>query len=222
MIFKNRAEAGRLLAQALLKYKDADVVVYALPRGGVPVGVEIAKALNAPLDLVIARKIGHPFSPEYAIGAVGENGHAVFEESETARVDPQWLARRVEEERKEAQRRRVAYLDTRQTIPAEGRTAIIVDDGIATGLTMKLAIKELKHRNPKTIVVAVPVTPASTAREVRKEVDELVSLQTPAHLYAISNHYEDFPQVSDAEVIRLMRSVALERTSERALTQSGM
>jgi predicted phosphoribosyltransferase len=206
MIFRDRAEAGRMLAAALLKYKDSDVVVYALPRGGVAVGVEIAKSLNADLDLIIARKIGHPFSPEYAIGAVGENGHVVFEEAESSRVDQQWLARKVEEECREAQRRRATYLAGRESIPAKGRTAIIVDDGIATGLTMKLAIKELKHQSPKAIVVAVPVTPPDTAREIRKAVDELISLDTPAFFHAISNYYEDFPQLSDREVIRLMQS----------------
>ncbi|MBI4454289.1 MAG: phosphoribosyl transferase [Acidobacteria bacterium] len=209
MRFKDRSEAGKRLAAALHNYQDKEVVVYALPRGGVILGVEIAKALGAPLDLIIARKIGHPFNPEYAIGAVGENGHTVFEEAERAAVDPQWLIRKVEEERKEAQRRRETYLANQEAIQVEGKTGIIVDDGIATGLTMKLAIKELKHRGPKSIVVAVPVTPKETAEELIKEVDELIALDIPdLYLGAISAYYDDFPQLSDQEVIRLMRSVA--------------
>src|SRR3989344_1657662 len=145
MRFKDRADAGRKLAHALNKFKGRQGVVYALPRGGVVLGVEIAQALHMPLDLVIPRKIGHPISPEYAIGAVVENGEKVCNEMEVARIDPEWFRREVERERQEARRRRELYLGGREPAPVEGKTAIIVDDGIATGLTMEVAIRDVKR-----------------------------------------------------------------------------
>lgn len=204
MLFKDRAEAGKRLAIALKKYRGEDVVIYALPRGGVVTAVEIAKYLSSPLDLIITRKIGHPNQPEYAIAATAENGHIVGSSEEINAVDKRWFKNEVEKERKEAERRREKYLKGRKEVSAKGKIAILVDDGIATGLTMRVAIKELKHRDPKKIVVAVPVVPKETANIIRKEADELIALVEPRNLYAIGEWYESFPQVTDDEVTSLM------------------
>ncbi len=207
MIFANRAEAGRLLAEALSPYKDQEVVVYALPRGGVVTAVEIGRRLNAPVDLVIVRKIGHPSEPEYAIAAVAEDGHMLGSERELAAVDPEWLEREKERHQKEAKRRRETYLRGRSAIPVEGKVAILVDDGVATGLTMRVGILELRHRHPKKLIVAVPFLPKSTADRIRPQVDELVALHIPEdseYLGAVGAYYEDFSPVEDEEVIALM------------------
>lgn len=201
--FADRKHAGKQLAAALQKYQGQDIVVYALPRGGVVCGIEVAEALGAPLDLLIGRKIGHPNNEEYAIGAVAEDGCSIMNEGEAAAVNKDWLARAMEEEKKEAKRRRETYLGARAPVPVAGKTAIIVDDGLATGLTMRLAIKELQHRRPARIVVAVPVAPQDTADAIAKEVNEVVALESaPGFLGAIGAYYQEFPQVEDSEVIR--------------------
>jgi len=209
MHFRDRAEAGRLLAQALKKYQKQDGVVYALPRGGVVLGVEVARALAMPLDLLIPRKIGHPLQPEYAICAVVESGEMVCNQQEVARVDPQWFRREVEAERQEARRRRELYLGGREPSPVEGKTAIIVDDGIATGLTMEVSIRDALRRRPAHLVVAVPVAPPDTVERLSREVDEFVVLDpSPYYLGAVGAYYDHFLQVTDDEVIALLRSVA--------------
>lgn len=209
MHFRDRAEAGRLLAQALKKYQKQDGVVYALPRGGVVLGVEVARALGVPLDLLIPRKIGHPLQPEYAICAVVENGEMVCNQQEVARVDPQWFRREVEAERQEARRRRELYLGGREPSPVEGRTAIIVDDGIATGLTMEVSIRDALRRRPAQLVVAVPVAPPDTVQRLAREVNEFTVLDpSPYYLGAVGAYYDRFPQVTDEEVIALLRSAA--------------
>lgn len=208
MRFKQRSEAGRLLAQALKNYKDKNVVVYALPRGGVITAVEIARFLHAPLDLIIIRKVGHPQQPEYAIAAVAEDGHLLGSERELATVNQRWLKQEIAKQRKEARRRREAYLSNKPEIPATGKIAILVDDGVATGLTMRVAILELKHRHPEKIIVAVPVAPLSTANLLKAEAGEIVALEIPAdknYLGAVGAYYEDFSQVEDAEVITALK-----------------
>lgn len=205
MRFKNRIEAGRKLAKLLKKYKRNDAVVYALPRGGVVLGSEISKELGAPLDLIITRKIGHPFQSEYAICAVAEDGDMICNEDERARVDKKWLENETAKERQEAGRRREAYLKGRELISVQGKTAIIVDDGVATGLTMRLAIQEAKHNNPARIIVAVPVIPADTAKKIKKEVDEFIALEAPVLFFgSIGEYYDEFPQVEDEEVIKFL------------------
>lgn len=204
--FKNRIEAGRKLAHALKKYRNRDGIVYALPRGGLPLGVEIAQALHMPLDLIIPRKIGHPLSPEYAIGAVGEDGDMVCNEREVAQIDQQWFREEVKNERQESRRRRERYLGGRAPLPAAGKTAILVDDGIATGLTMRAAIRDAKHRRPGHIVVAIPVTPKETAAILRQEADDLVALDIPEfYLGAVGAYYNEFPQITDEEVVELLQ-----------------
>lgn len=206
MRFRDRLEAGQKLAEALSqKYKGPDVVVYALPRGGVVLGREIASVLGVPLDLVITRKIGHPSSPEYAICAVAEDGHTICNESEMRGIDERWFQEAVSKEREEARRRREVYLAGRPPVSASGKIVIIVDDGIATGLTMMLAIKEVKHQQPKRIVVAIPVAPRDSVEELRREVDDLVALDIPDHyLGAVGAYYEEFPQLDDEDVKKLL------------------
>ena len=206
MRFKDRSEAGQQLALALEKYRDRPAVVYALPRGGVVLAVEIAKALHLPLDLIIPRKIGHPYNPEYAIGAVSEDGEPVYNDWEIARLDRHWLENQVNSERREARRRREQYLQGREPLPIAGKTAILVDDGIATGLTMLAAIRDIKKRQPSRVVVTIPVAPEDTVERLLQEADEVVGLDITAHyLGAVGAYYDHFPQVSDAEVIRLMQ-----------------
>lgn len=205
MRFKNRTEAGQLLADKLASYADQPGVVYPLPRGGVPLGIEIARKLNMALDLIIPRKVGHPYSPEYAIAAVGETGEPVINQQEVSRVDAKWFEQEVARQRAEAKRRRTAYLGDREPIPVEGKVAIIVDDGIATGLTMKAAIQDARARKPGKLVVAIPVVPADTARVLAEMVDELVAIDIdPYYLGAVGAYYDDFGQVSDDEVIQLL------------------
>jgi putative phosphoribosyl transferase len=217
MRFKDRTDAGKKLAQALNKFSGRQGVVYALPRGGVVLGVEIAQALRMPLDLIIPRKIGHPVSPEYAIGAVVENGEKVCNEMEVARIDPEWFRREVERERQEARRRRELYLGGMKPAPVEGKTAIIVDDGIATGLTMEVAIRDVKRRRPAHIVVAVPMAPRETVDKLMREVTEVVVLDdSPYYLGAVGAYYDHFLQVTDDEVIALMRSVMAKEQASHA------
>jgi predicted phosphoribosyltransferase len=208
MYFKDRKDAGEKLAHILKKYKDKDVVIYALPRGGVVTAKEISRYLHAPLDLIITRKIGHPESPEYAIAATAENGHIVGEEGEIESVGREWLEKEMEKEKLEAKRRREKYLQGRETINVEGKIAILVDDGIATGLTMRVAIMELKHRNPRKIVVAIPVIPTRTAEILGKEADEVVALDIPPEnefLGAVGAYYNEFSQISDEEVMDILK-----------------
>ncbi|MDP3880764.1 MAG: phosphoribosyltransferase family protein [bacterium] len=205
MHFKNRKEAGKLLAEKLLDFKEDRPVIYALPRGGVPLGYEIAKALNASLDLVIARKIGDPLNPEYAICAISEDGEMICNEEELEKVDPAWFEMSVDSQKEEAKRRRKVYLARKRHISAEGKTAIIVDDGVATGLTVRAALRSLRRERPKRIVVAIPVIPHTTLVELMHEADEVVALlDSRKYLGAVGAYYESFPQVSDKRVLALL------------------
>ncbi len=208
MRFRDRRDAGERLAQKLAAtYRGKDGVVYALPRGGVVLGAVIAQHLGMPLDLIIARKIGHPHNPEYAIGAVTASGDVVSNPLEVEHVPREWYERQIAAERLEAQRRHEVYLGGRPPLPASNKTAIIVDDGIATGLTMEAAIRAIHGQDPARIVVAVPVVPADTAAKLEREVDDLVALDV-ADLYlgAVGAYYDDFRQISDNEVIALLRA----------------
>jgi predicted phosphoribosyltransferase len=204
-MFRDREEAGKQLARALDGYRGTDAVVLALPRGGVVVGERVAKGLGLPLDIVVARKVGHPTNPEYAICAVDERGTRLCNEAELKRIDKKWLNQAVEQEQQEAQRRIVLYRGKRAPTAITGKTVIIVDDGVATGLTMRLAVQAVKAQWPKKIVVAVPVVPSDVAQKIKREVEELVVLLPPEEfLGAVGAHYNYFPQVEDAEVIRLL------------------
>jgi len=203
--FKDRQDAGRQLARALREYSDGDSVIYALPRGGVVLGSEIANTLHIPLDLVITRKIGHPSNPEYAICAVSEDGELVCNEVEKAFVNKDWLKNAVAKEVKEAARRGEVYLRGIKHIPATNITAIVVDDGVATGLTIKAALQSLRKEKPKKLMVAIPVAPHDTLNELRGSADEVVVLEDAKdYLGAVGAYYAYFPQVTDEEVIKLL------------------
>lgn len=207
MHFKDRKDAGKQLARQLKPYQGQDVVVYALPRGGVVVAEEIAKALHAPLDLILAHKIGHPHHSEYAIAAVSESGHLVGTESELLAVGKAWLEQEKKRQLDEIKRKRQSYLKNQPSHSARDKIAIIVDDGIATGLTMRAGILQLKDEKPKKIVVAVPVTPKQTAEALKTMADEVIALEIPDdHLFlgAVGAYYTDFGQVEDEEVIAIL------------------
>jgi|SRR3989338_2035091 len=207
MYFQDRKDAGLKLARALQQYAGEEPVIYALPRGGVVLGVEVSRQLKAALDLLIVRKIGHPFNPEYAVAAVGADGDIVKNTEEVAQIDPEWFKAETAKQRAEANRRRKLYLAGRKPVSATGKTCIIVDDGLATGLTMKAAIKELQSQKPKAIIVALPVAPASAALELRDMVTDVIVLYAPDVLDAVGSYYRDFGQVSDEEVISLIRAL---------------
>lgn len=209
MFFKNREDAGRQLSQLLKKYKNMPVVVYALPRGGVPVAAEISRFLEAPIDLIFAHKIGHPYQPEYAIAAISESGHMIgpsLEISESLGND--WLKQQKTDQLNEIKRKREKYLKGRKNISVENKIAILVDDGIATGLTMIVGINELKDRHPKKIVVAVPVAPRRTSNLIKTMVDDFVGIEVDDYdfLGAVGAYYKEFNQVDDDEVIEILNS----------------
>lgn len=208
-MFKDRVEAGKKLAEALSLYKGEDAIIYALPRGGVVVGFEVAKALNLPLDLVITRKIGHPMNPEYALCATTETGEMLCDESARASVDEAWLEKAALAEQKEAKRRREVYLGDRQSASPQGKIAIVVDDGIATGLTIRSAVNALRAQNPQKIVIAVPAAPSDISQELTSIAEEVVVLSgVKQYLGAVGAYYEEFPQIKDAEVTHLIQSIS--------------
>lgn len=212
-MFSNRSEAGRLLARRVQAMGLADPVVLALPRGGVPVAVEVARALGAPLDLLLVRKIGAPQQPELAVGAVGEGGDLFVDRHlmDLTGATDEYVARESREQLAEIARRRTAYLGGRAPLPLAGRTAVVVDDGIATGATVHAALKALRRRGPASVVLAVPVASREAVAALSADVDELVCLAQPALFRAVGEHYADFDQVSDDEVEQLMRMAAVDR-----------
>jgi len=208
MIFKDRIEAGQKLAKALEEYKgQKDTIILGLPRGGVVTGFEIAKALELPLDLVVPRKIGAPGNPEFAIGAITEEGEGIFNEGviRDYEISKEYITRTVEEEKKEAQRRLKTYRGDRPPLDLKEKTVILVDDGIATGLTVRAAIKSVKNRDPKKIVVAVPCGAKDSIDQIKKEVDEVICLHAPIFFGAVGAFYREFPQTTDEEVIELIK-----------------
>lgn len=206
--FSNRAEAGQRLAELLAGRNDPDPVVLALPRGGVPVALEVARRLKAPLDLIMVRKLGVPTQPELAAGAVvdGDQPQVVVNEDVVrgAGLSQKALDELAEAQLEEIRRRRAIYLKGRAAVPVAGRTAIIVDDGIATGATIRAALRATRQRNPARIVLAVPVAPPDTLELLRPEANAIVCVETPDVLWAIGAHYADFAQVGDDEVVQML------------------
>lgn len=208
MPFHNRKDAGRKLAAALAGYKNRKSVVLALPRGGVPVAAEVAAALGAPLDLILVRKIGLPFQPELAMGAVADGSAPMVVRNEDviriASVSEEEFKTVCDRELAEIERRRQRYLGGRPAVDISGRTVIVVDDGIATGATTRAALRATRARNPNRLVLAVPVAPTESLAALRREVDDLVCLEDYESFGAIGFYYSDFRQVSDEEVIETL------------------
>ncbi len=212
-MFRDRNDAGTRLAADLTRFKEAHPVVLALPRGGVPVGFAIAEELDAPLDIVLVRKIGAPGFAELAIGAIAEGAppEQVLDAETIAQlgVTQDYLDREIESQKHELERRKAAYRGDRAPADIRACTAIVVDDGIATGATMRAALRAVRRRHPKRLVMAVPVAPPGTIEAMRGEADELVSLMTPEPFEAISLYYEEFHQLRDEEVTELLRRAAM-------------
>lgn len=209
MLFQDREDAGRQLAKALVKYKSRHPVILALPRGGVPVAGEVAASLQASLDLVLVRKIGAPMQPELAMGAVVDGEQPLIVRNQDV-IDLTGVSERTfdaicKKELAEIDRRRERYLGDRARSDVKGQVAIIVDDGIATGATTLAAIRALRKREPKELVLAVPVAPLETLQRLHTEVDAIVCLDTPQDFGAIGYYYRDFRQVGDDEVVAILK-----------------
>lgn len=210
MLYESRQQAGQYLAEKLMHFKNGeDVVVLALPRGGVVLGAEVAHALQAPLGVVLVRKIGHPSDPEYAIGAIAENDSPIYDKYELHDIDKAWLKQAETDARQLIENRRKLYYGEGSGPPScENKTVILVDDGIATGLTMRVAIQAIRKQKPKQIVVAVPVAPLDTTQNLQEYADQIIVLDKPENFRgSVGAHYEQFEQVDDEEVIRLLKEV---------------
>jgi putative phosphoribosyl transferase len=209
-MFADRGAAGRELSRRLRHLRTDDPVVLALPRGGVPVGFEIAETLDAPLDIVLVGKIGAPGEPELALGAVvdGAAPQVLIDKDLAAAlaVDAAYIESETRRRLAEIERRREVYLGDRPTVPIAGRTVIVVDDGIATGSTARAALRAIRHAGAGRIVLAVPVAPRETLDALRQEVDEIVCLATPRPFLAVGAHYDAFTQVCDQDVVSLLKT----------------
>jgi putative phosphoribosyl transferase len=211
-LFRDRRDAGRRLARALAGLDLPNPVLLALPRGGVPVAVEAAGLLRAPLDLVLVRKIGAPGHQELAAGAIVDGSRPDLVRNEDVirsyRIDESYLAAEAERQLAEIERRRRLYLGERPRVPLEGRDAVVVDDGIATGATVRAALQAVRRARPRSLVLAVPVAPPETLAELRPLCDRIVCLESPSDFNAVGQFYANFAQVEDGEVIELLRSAA--------------
>ncbi len=205
MIFRDRESAGRLLANKLLPYGGEDTIVVALPRGGLPVAKEVAKRLKAPLDIFFVKKIPSPYNKEAAIGAVSENGYYYVDPyaKNMLGITDSYIDEKVEEIKKKMAAKRMIYAKT--MLPYEGKRIILIDDGVATGSSMMLAVKALKEEGAKEVIVAAPVAPAEVAVKLREIADGAVFLDTPSDFMAVGQFYEDFHQLSDEEVMDILK-----------------
>lgn len=209
MIFRDRTQVGKLLGERIQKLKLKNPIVLAIPRGGVPVAKEIALAIRAPLDLVITRKIGYPGEPEFAIGAVTQEGDLVVDENtlKSMGVGQEYLKQEASRQTKEIKERMHKYRGERPFPNLAGRDVIIVDDGVATGNTVIAAIESVKKKRPESTILAVGVAPPETVRKLSEKVDDMVCLETPEPFFAIGEFYENFEQVEDDEVKQILKEV---------------
>lgn len=210
MLFRDRGEAGQRLGAPLAEFANRGVLVLALPRGGVPVGFEVARSLNAPLDVLVVRKLGVPGQEELAMGAIASGGVRVldWEVIRACALSPQQIDAVAAKEAHELRRRAQAYRGDRTRMDVHGRIIILVDDGLATGSTMRAAVAALRQEKPKQIIVAVPVAPPSTCAEIEKEADRVVCLYTPLKFSSVGQWYQNFSQTSDGEVRELLDGAA--------------
>lgn len=202
-MFRDRNHAGLLLAKKLEKYKNKNGIVLAVPRGGVPIGYIVAKELGLPLEIVLSKKIGHPRNPEFAIGSVSLNGAIV--DNNVMDVSWEYLHDEANRILKSLKEKFKLYMGDKQASDLKGKTVIIVDDGIATGNTIRATIEGIRKNTPKEIIIAVPVAPASVLTKLSESADEIICLETPECFFGVGGFYEDFSQVSDAEVKQLLR-----------------
>jgi putative phosphoribosyl transferase len=207
-IFRDRTDAGAQLAERLVRYRGRDVLVLGIPRGGVPVAAEVARKLDAELDIVVARKIGAPFQPELAIGAVTANGGRYLNNAlvREAGVSDEYLATVTAEEVAEAHRREQRFRGQRPPPRIEGRIVIVVDDGLATGATMRAAVRSLRKRQPARLIVAIPVGPPETCAALRAETDDVIALLEPEPFVAVGLYYENFEPTRAGEIELLLRA----------------
>ena len=223
MSFLDRSDAGRRLANRMLHLRGEDVVVLALPRGGVPVAAEVARALGAPLDVIVVRKLGVPVQPELGMGAIGEGDVRIINPEVVAitHVTDAEIAAVERRERAELDRRARRFRGDRPRTPLAGRTAVIIDDGIATGSTARAACQVARAQGAARVVLAVPVAPPSACAALAADADEVICLETPGHFLAIGEWYQDFSQTSDREVVSLLQRAAAERGPAGAAQPAG-
>ena len=205
--FSDRVDAGKRLANILKPYANQNAIVLAIPRGGVVVGFEIADALRLPLDIIVPHKLGAPFNPELAIGAIAEDGTTILDENLVGYlgINQEYIQKESKRQKQEIQRRLQVYRQGLPSPPLKGYNVIVVDDGIATGSTMKAALKSVRNQGAASLIVAVPVSPPSTIQELKKMAEKVFCLYTPENFQAIGQFYIDFSQTSDEEVIRLLK-----------------
>lgn len=206
MAFANREEAAEKLAEHLSSYKGKKPLVFAIPRGAVPMGRIIADALGGELDVVLVRKLGAPGNPEYAVGSVDESGHVTLNPEAEGYIDEEYLKTEIGRQMATMKRRRAHYSPIRSPIDPAGRIVIVVDDGIATGSTMLAALHAIREKKPRKLIVAIGVAPKESLERLQKIADEVVCLHTPDRFMAVGQFFEDFPQVKDEDVIEILLS----------------
>ena len=217
MLFKDREEVARLLADKLTQYRGRNPLVLAIPRGAVPMSKIIADALGGELDVVLVHKLGAPGNPEFAIGSVSEGGDVyISEDARLMRISSDYVAREVKAQMETLKQRRALYTPTRASLDPSNRTVIVVDNGIATGSTIIAALRSVRVKKPSRLIAAVGVAPPETLERIAKEADEVVYLAAPPNFYAVGQFFQDFSQVSDEEVIAILR-----QTPKQSRTRQG-